>query len=156
MKREIVQGILAMAILCCIGLGDMPRIQSEQELQTKKMITYVPKESIEENKELIGEFTVTAYCPCEVCCGEWSNLENPITASGESAKEGITVGADWNTLPEGTDIMIESVGKRIVQDKPADWIVQKYEGKILDLYFETHEDALKFGKQKLNVYEVVK
>lgn len=156
MKREIVQGILAMAILCYIGLGDMPHIQSEQELQTKKTITYVPKESIEENKELIGEFTVTAYCPCEVCCGEWSNLENPITASGESAKEGITVGADWNTLPEGTDIMIENVGKRIVQDKPADWIVQKYEGKILDLYFETHEDALKFGKQKLNVYEVVK
>jgi 3D (Asp-Asp-Asp) domain-containing protein len=100
----------------------------------------------------LGAFTVTAYCPCEKCCGKWSNPENPTTASGKSAVEGITVGADWAELPEGTEIYIDGLGERTVQDKPAKWIVDRYEGRILDLYFESHEDALAFGKQELEVW----
>jgi 3D (Asp-Asp-Asp) domain-containing protein len=100
----------------------------------------------------VGDFTVTAYCPCEVCCGKWSNPENPTTASGELATEGITVGADWNVIPKGAKIYIEGIGERIVQDKPADWIIEHYNGRIIDLYMESHDTALKFGKQKRRIY----
>jgi len=97
--------------------------------------------------EYIGQFIVTAYCPCDLCCGKWSNPDNPKTASGAPAVEGITVGADWNTLPKGTVIEIDGVGRRIVQDKPAKWIVDKYERRILDLYFLHHKDTENFKKE---------
>lgn len=111
----------------------------------------------EPESELIslGTFTVTAYCPCEKCCGIWAlNRPNGIvyTASGAEAIEGITVGADWDTIPAGTEIYIEGVGYRTVQDKPAQWIVERYEGRILDLFFKDHQAAWNFGKQELEVF----
>ena len=111
-----------------------------------------PEPSEEPQRVSLGIFTVTAYCPCAICCGKWSNPEDPTTASGAPAVEGITVGADWATLPAGTAIEIEGVGIRTVQDKPAGWIVDKYEGRILDLYFARHEDAWNFGKRKLEIW----
>lgn len=119
-----------------------------------RRLEIAPAETEEPESELksLGTFTVTAYCPCSACCGKWSNPDNPVTASGASAVEGVTVGADWVTIPEGTEIHIDGVGVRTVQDKPARWIVEKYEGKILDLYFEKHEDALAFRKQELEIW----
>ena len=46
-----------------------------------------------EEPELVslGEFKITYYCPCEICCGIWSNPENPTTASGARAEAGKTI-----------------------------------------------------------------
>lgn len=128
--KEIGNVVLAIAVIGAVGLGDNPKTEPES----------------------IGDFIITAYCSCPVCCGEWSS-DNPITASGAAAEEGITVAADWDTLPAGTEIEIEGLGTYIVQDKPAEWIVEKYDGKIIDIYFEDHKDALNFGKQEMKVYE---
>ena len=97
--------------------------------------------------ETIGEFTITAYCPCSKCCGR----NTGITASGTEAQEGMTVAADIDVLPFGTKISIDGIGERVVEDIPADFIVEKYDGKIIDLYFDSHQDALEFGKQSLTV-----
>jgi len=51
-----------------------------------------------------------------------------------------------------TEIYIEGIGERVVQDKPAGWIIKRYDGRILDLYFENHADAWNFGKQELEVF----
>lgn len=110
------------------------------------------KEKIEPKKTSLGTFTVTFYCACETCCGKWSNEENPLTASGARAEAGVTVGADWETLPEGTEIEIEGLGRRVVQDKPAEWIVEKYDGRIIDVFCASHEEALKLGKQEAEVW----
>lgn len=131
--KEIAKAILAVAVIGAAGLGDNPKMQTEPES--------------------LGDFTITAYCGCPTCCGTWSS-DTPMTASGEPAQEGITVAADWTTLPAGTEIEIDGLGTYIVQDKPAEWIVEKYDGRIIDVYFENHEDALKFGKQKIEVYKV--
>lgn len=109
---------------------------------------------IKEQPQYLGEFVVTAYCPCEKCCGVWANPESPQTASGTRATEGRTVGADWDTLPPGTVIEIDGVGRRTVEDKPATWIIEKYDGKILDLYFDSHKEALQFGKRTCAVWRV--
>jgi 3D (Asp-Asp-Asp) domain-containing protein len=106
----------------------------------------------ETEKTSLGTFTVTFYCACPKCCGKWSNEENPLTASGARAEAGVTVGADWETLPEGTEIEIEGLGRRVVQDKPAEWIVEKYDGRIIDVFCASHEEALKLGKQEAEVW----
>lgn len=110
------------------------------------------KEEPETEKTSLGTFTITFYCACETCCGKWSNEENPLTASGARAEAGVTVGADWETLPEGTEIEIEGLGRRTVQDKPAEWIIEKYDGRIIDVFCASHEEALKLGKQEAEVW----
>lgn len=130
----------------------------EKEIVLEPSVTIVVDDSKTDTNpkpDLIGEFTVTAYCSCEICCGEWSNPEAPTTASGTIANSSRTVGADWNVIPEGTEIYIEGIGKRTIEDKPANWIIEKYDGMILDLYFDSHEDALLFGKRTAKVWKGV-
>ena len=97
--------------------------------------------------ESIGEFNISAYCPCEICCGPYAD---GITSSGERAIEGITIAADPNVLPEGTEVYIEGVGRRIVQDTGG-----AIKGNKIDLFFNSHQDALQFGRQYLEVFKEV-
>jgi len=91
-------------------------------------------------------YIATAYCPCEKCCGK----EDGITASGVKAREGITIAADWDVMPEGTIVEIEGIGYRIVQDTGS-----AIKGHRIDIYFEVHEDALDFGVQEVRVRVVL-
>lgn len=88
-------------------------------------------------------FIATAYCPCEKCCpmGTYKH-----TKSGAIAVEGITVAADWNVLPFGTEIEIENFGTRLVQDTGG-----AIKQNRIDIYFESHQDALNFGKQTVKI-----
>jgi 3D (Asp-Asp-Asp) domain-containing protein len=90
--------------------------------------------------------TVTAYCPCKVCCGKWSG--GP-TASGKMPVVGVTVAAS-RTIPFGTRVYIPGAGWRTVQDR----LARRYDSRM-DIYFAKHSDALRWGKRTLNV-EVIK
>jgi 3D (Asp-Asp-Asp) domain-containing protein len=116
-------------------------VLTEQEYEEE----YNIQEVIE--MESIGEFNVSAYCPCEICCGPYAD---GITSSGERAIEGITIAADPNVLPEGTEVYIEGIGHRIVQDTGG-----AIKGNKLDLFFSSHQDALNFGRQYLEVFKEV-
>ena len=87
-------------------------------------------------------YTVTAYCPCKVCCGQWAG--GP-TASGKMPVAGITV-AGPRSIPFGTRVWIEGVGERVVQDR----LARKYDGRF-DVFFASHKEALRFGKRQLKV-----
>jgi len=103
---------------------------------------------IEEETEWMV-FKATAYCPCEKCCGKWAkNRPNGIvyTANGEIAKEGVTIAADCDVLPPGTEVEIKEIGTRKVQDRGG-----AIRGNRIDIYFETHEQALKFGVQEVQL-----
>lgn len=103
---------------------------------------------IEEETEWMV-FKATAYCPCEKCCGKWAkNRPNGIvyTANGEVAKEGVTIAADWDVLPPGTQVEIQGIGTRKVQDRGG-----AIRGNRIDIYFETHGQALKFGVQEVRL-----
>lgn len=98
---------------------------------------------IETVQQSVGElYTITAYCPCEKCCGKTDG----ITASGVKAVQGVTVAADTRKLGFGTKIYIDGVGERIVQDTGS-----AIKGKKIDLYFENHQEAWNFGRQTRQV-----
>jgi 3D (Asp-Asp-Asp) domain-containing protein len=101
------------------------------------------------NMKLIGTFKVTAYCPCPKCCGKWSGQK---MWNGRYPEEGRTVGADYDVLPRGTRIYVESVGERVVEDTGS------YTGNRLDLFFSDHQEALNWtapnGHHDLKVWIV--
>lgn len=104
-----------------------------------------------ERPELLGTYTVTAYCSCEKCCGKRDRPDGKIIgAAGVELTPGISVASP---LPFGTELMING-HKYVVQDRTAGWIVDRYDGRIIDIYFASHEAALTFGKQVCEVYKV--
>lgn len=100
---------------------------------------------------LVGECQITAYCSCEICCGKWAS-ENPRTASGTIPRAGRTVAADWSVFPRGSVIWVDGYGEYIVEDKPADWILKRYNKMTVDIYRETHEQASDFGRKTRKVW----
>lgn len=94
-----------------------------------------------------GEFTITYYCgenyPHE--CG----TSNGITASGATATVGVTVAADPNVLPIGTEIYIDGIGNRIVQDTGGAII-----GNRIDVFVGSHSEALQNGTHIAQVYYI--
>lgn len=150
-KITLVVFVLIMAAASLSGLSKEPE---GTEVMAKTETTQTHESMITEKQkpqepEWI-EVEATAYCPCEKCCGRWA-LNRPggivYTASGAVAQEGETIAADWSVFPVGTVVFIEGYGTRTVQDKGA-----AVKGNAIDVYFESHEEALAFGRQKVLVY----
>lgn len=115
--------------------------------------TPLVEESVEPEPVLLGSFRVTAYCSCEKCCGEWAkNRPNGIVygAAGVELKAGVSCASP---LPLGTVVEVEGLGEYIVQDRPAQWVIDKYGENQIDIYFDSHEAASAFGLKQLNVYQ---
>ena len=94
----------------------------------------------------LGEFEITAYCG-GTCCSSGTG----ITASGNTAEEGKTIGVDPDIIPLGSKVKIVFAdGTEHVYR--ADDTGSAINGNIIDLYMESHEDALVFGRQTCKVY----
>ena len=96
-----------------------------------------------------GNFILTAYCPCPICCGQWSNMVDPHTASGAPAVAGVTVAVDPKVFPYGTKLMIN--GQIYTAQDCGGAII----GNHIDIYFNTHAEACQFGRQEAHVYRVI-
>lgn len=68
-----------------------------------------------------------------------------VTASGKTVQEGVTVACP-PSLAFGTRLLIEGVGERVCEDRGGDIV----EGR-LDVYMADLQQALKFGRQTLEV-----
>lgn len=95
--------------------------------------------------EYVGEYILTAYCPCPICCGAYSNMENPTTASGTIATAGRTIAAPSN-FAFGTQLVINGQ-VYTVEDRGS-----AISGNRIDIFFSTHQEALAFGRQSASVY----
>ena len=91
--------------------------------------------------------TLTAYCPCVKCCGK----SDGITASGTQATAGRTVAVDTRLIPYGTEISID--GKIYIAEDCGG----KVKGYTIDVFFDSHEEALNFGRQTktVKIYKTV-
>lgn len=119
-------------------------------IESDQLTAVIPDVTLE--PVLLGSFRITAYCSCEKCCGEWAkNRPNGIVygAAGVELKAGVSCASP---LPLGTVVEVEGLGEYIVQDRPAQWVIDKYGENQIDIYFDNHEAASAFGLKQLNVY----
>ena len=91
----------------------------------------------------VRTFRVTAYCPCEKCCGRFAD---GITASGHVIKPGDRFVAAPKDIPFGTCLTIPGYGKVLVEDRGG-----AITDSCLDVYFDTHQEALNWGVKILEV-----
>lgn len=86
--------------------------------------------------------TATAYCACAKCCGK----SDGITATGTKATAGRTIAVDPSVIPYGTKVKIN--GNTYIAEDCGGAV----KGNGIDIFFNTHEEALNFGRQKLTAY----
>ena len=96
-------------------------------------------------KEYLGRYKLTAYCPCEKCCG----TNTGTTATGTTATQGRTIGVNPKDIPYGTVVEID--GREYVAEDTGGAIGNNH----IDIFFDNHADALDFGVQYADVYKVV-
>lgn len=121
---------------------EKPKMQNEVKRNTMVTIRAID-DVIEEhvNYKSLGEFKITAYCPCRICCGEWSD---GITASGTVAYPGV-IAVDPSIIPLGSVVMIEGNEYRAEDTGGA------IKGNRIDIFFLDHNAALDFGIQNHEV-----
>lgn len=106
----------------------------------------------------LGNYKLTAYCACEICCDMYAHNRpldengNPIvyTASGTIAKEGRTIGTNPMVIPYGTKVYIEGQGFFVAEDTGAG-----IETNHIDIYMGSHEAALNSGLTRGDVWVLV-
>lgn len=93
--------------------------------------------------------TATGYCSCDLCVG---GHNGSITASGRHTTAYRTVAASSN-FSFGTNLFIpyfsraSNGGVFVVEDRGG-----SIRGNKIDIYFDNHEDAVRFGRRTLKVY----
>lgn len=139
MKKYLMGLAVGLLAGCCLLLGrqfggDAKDAEAADLPQMEEVMPQTRQQDAAQTRE--QAFTVTAYCPCKKCCGEYAN---GYTATGEKATQGVTIAADPDVFPMGTEIELDG-HTYTVQDTGG-----AIAGNRLDLYFDSHEDALRWG-----------
>lgn len=156
MYKKMLIGLLAIVItMACTyivfaknNVSKPIKIQKVDKQSKNIEVKKVEKPKKEEpvKKKSLGIFIATAYCPCKQCSNQWGkSIAYPCDGS-HKAIQGHTVGADKDVLPMGSvitlwgkDYVVEDVGGGI-------------KGNRLDVYFDSHEDAVAFGVREVEVF----
>ena len=148
------------------------RIEKSEEKVSRKgnredetqHVNYVSYRSLAENnppeeyKDVIPA-TATAYCLCQKCCGKTpSHPYYGYTASGIKIIPGTgmkVIAVDPNVIPLGTKVYVDGLngawdyGYAIAADTGS-----AIKNLKIDLYMDTHSEALSWGRRSVNIYVV--
>ena len=103
----------------------------------------VPAAAVEPVDNSLQRVIVTGYCSCPpVCCGPTAA---GVTASGKKAQLG-TIAADTSIFPIGTKLNVPGYGDGVVEDTGS-----RVKGYRIDVWFPTHEQAVKWGSREMFV-----
>lgn len=97
--------------------------------------------------EPLGEFKLTAYCPCMKCCGKTDG----ITATGTTATEGRTIAVDPDIIPYGSHVLLiwpDGTQHSYIAEDCGGGV----NGNHIDVFFSDHQAARVFGVQSAMVY----
>ena len=179
-KLQLFLYVVIVSILLTIIVGwvynaDSKRIINET-IETDKQTMQEDKRTTQENNRTIeieidkgddtqavepvslGNFKLTAYCSCSLCCGKWA-YNRPVDENGneiiygsigERLKEGHSIAVDPSVIPYGTEVSINGHTYKAQDCGGA------IKGNKIDVYFSSHEDALEFGVQYAEVFLVEK
>ncbi len=137
----------------------------ENTAKTKEpQVNYVSYKSLAEDNvpteyKSVHEVKATAYCLCKKCCGK--NPSDPYygyTASGLKIVPGTgmkVIAVDTSVIPLGSKVYVEGLygawdyGYATAADTGS-----AIKNLKIDLYMDSHSDALAWGLKKVNVYVV--
>ncbi len=89
------------------------------------------------------DVTATAYCPCEKCNGKWAD---GVTATGLKVTRGI-IAVDPRVIRLGSRVYVEGYGYAVAGD-----VGSAIKGLRIDVAYDTHEEALAWGRKRVRIY----
>ena len=153
---EIGHDPVVLISYLCAKYGDFTFNQVKSELDTLFALQYrLTVQTTSEERtvtrtlsvgDAIGTVVTSAYCPCEICCGQWAG--GP-TASGVYPTENHTIAVDaYNPLvPIGTKILMNGT-VYTVEDTGN---LNRY-GVDFDVFFDDHDTAWAWGHKSFTAY----
>lgn len=99
--------------------------------------------SSDANLKPLGQFRITHYCPCSICCGPWAN---GITSTGVTATTNHTIAVDPTQIPYGSQVVIN--GQVYVAEDCGGAI----KTNCIDIYVATHAEGESKGVYYTDVY----
>lgn len=122
-----------------------PPIEITEPIVTESSPEVTDPVATEESTGMInlGTYKLTAYCPCSKCCGQWAD---GITSTGVYAQANHTIAVDPRVIPYGSKVMING------HIYTAEDCGGSIKGNRIDIYFNSHSEALRFGIQYATVY----
>lgn len=144
--------VLVLALITAFIFGylcGLLRVYEEVKVVEEDIMLYEPEPQImtvkeEKEPEVInlGEFKVTAYCPCKECSDGWRFY----TPTGAKAQEGRTIAVDPRVIPYGSEVMIDG---HTYKAEDCGGLIK---GNKVDIFFESHKDVDAFGLQKHDIF----
>ena len=137
--------------------NDNNEVEYKKHTNSNQLESFDPNAS---NVTYMGNFKLTAYCPCVNCCGSYG-ANRPVdengqmivgTASGARAQANRTIAVDPSVIPYGTIVVIERNG--VYYEYVAEDCGGAIKNNKIDVYFDSHSTACDFGVRYGNVYIV--
>ena len=144
----LISNFLLFIMLTVLLLNQLKIKEMDTDLEVLVKETIVESMPISYNQKMpftnIGQFDLSFYCPCEKCVGKKKIVR---TASGTKPKANYTIAVDTRIIPLGSILYIEGFGYFIAQDTGS-----AIKGNRIDIFVDSHQQALKLGRKKANVY----
>lgn len=143
-KRAVLLGVIAIECGLIGGLIGYHLGHEEAQAAEPEVIEISHDYAYTDYKSL-GEFVITHYCACEKCTVDGDG----ITATGTKAASGRTIAVDPEVIPYGTTVIID--GRTYIAEDCGAAI----KGNRIDIFMNSHEEALKAGVRTAEVFEEV-
>ena len=144
----LISIFLLFIMLTVLLLNQLKIKEMDTDLEVLVKETIVESMPISYNQKMpftnIGQFDLSFYCPCEKCVGKKKIVR---TASGTKPKANYTIAVDTRIIPLGSILYIEGFGYFIAQDTGS-----AIKGNRIDIFVDSHQQALKLGRKKANVF----
>ncbi len=87
--------------------------------------------------------SATAYCPCAKCTGKYAGGQ---TSTGMLAQKGV-IAVDPRVIPMHSRVYVDGYGYAVAGD-----VGSAIKGNEIDLCYNTHDEALAWGRRRVTVY----
>lgn len=114
-------------------------------LMVKGTRKYIPPPLLDAKRNIKEVLSVvaTAYSDSKISCGKWAGF---LTAIGLKPKYGV-IAVDPGVIPLKTKLYVEGYGYGIAGDTGS-----AIKGNRIDLCFDTHKEAVRYGRKAVKVY----
>lgn len=144
MVKALSVGLCLLSVFSCIFMQPKDYLTAELSVAGDSSVTEITQVTEIAKPKKILTVVATAYCACESCCGK----SDGITASGVKARANHTIAVDRNVFPLGTRILYNGI-EYVAEDTGG-----AIKGNRIDIYFDSHSEALNWGRRTIEI-EVV-